>query len=174
MTEERSERIREALIPWTDVPAEMSADEKDGFFMDAALRLAALAAEEGEVPVGCVIVRDGRILTGAYNTREGGHDATAHAETDAISEACRLLGGWRLTHCTLYVTLEPCPMCAGAVWNARVPRVVYGIKDAKAGALGSVLNMASYPLNFRPEVTSGVRETECRDLLRQFFAERRR
>ena len=170
---EREEKIRRALEAWDTMPAGLTAAEADEYWMAAALKLAQMAADEGEVPVGCVIVRDGRILTGDYNGREATHDATAHAETAAISAACRKLGGWRLTRCTLYVTLEPCPMCAGAIWNARVPRVVFGAKDAKAGAMGSVLNMASYPLNFKPAVSPAIRERESRELLRQFFEKRR-
>ncbi len=146
----------------------------DGFFMKAALELADAAASLGEVPVGCVIVRDGRIIAADFNGREETKNAVYHAECSAISEACRFLGGWRLTGCTLYVTLEPCPMCAGAIWNARVPRVVIGAKDAKAGALGSLINLNAYPLNHKPEVTFGVLEKESTAMLQAFFMSRRR
>jgi len=183
-SEERKRRIADLLAPWvngsvppSDPPAPPAApDEKtspDAFFMDAALTLARAAAEEGEVPVGCVIVRENRIIAGEYNGREGEKNALWHAETAAIDQACRALRGWRLPGCTLYVTLEPCPMCAGAIWNARIPRVVIGAKDARAGAMGSLLNLASYPLNPKPEVTFGVRERECRELLQSFFARKR-
>ncbi len=167
------EVIREALLPWQSPPAGVAQEETDRFYMKAALHLAELSADEGEVPVGCVIVREGRIVAASGNARESERDATAHAECRAISNACRALGGWRLTGCTLYVTLEPCPMCAGAVWCSRVNRVVYGAKDAAAGAMGSLLNLSSYPLNYRPAVTSGILATESRDLLRRFFTARR-
>lgn len=143
------------------------------YWMTAALRLAEYAAEQGEVPVGCIIVRRNSILTADCNGRETFKNAAYHAETAAISHACGLLHGWRLTECTLYVTLEPCPMCAGAIVNARVPAVVIGAKDAKAGALGSLLNFNSYPLNHKPAVTFGVLENECRAVMQTFFAGRR-
>ncbi len=176
---EREERVVRILRPWSDGFSPESGGVEDGeardrCFMDAALALARAAAEEGEVPVGCVIVREGRILAGEYNGREGMKNALWHAEAAAVDRACRALGGWRLPGCTLYVTLEPCPMCAGAIWNARIPRVVIGARDARAGAMGSLLNLASYPLNPKPEVLFGVRERECREVLRAFFAGRRR
>lgn len=146
----------------------------DTYYMKAALALARQAAEEGEVPVGCVIVRDGEILTGDYNGRETFRDALYHAESAAVRKASAILGGWRLTRCTMYVTLEPCPMCAGAVWAARVPRVVIGAKDARAGAMGSLINLNSYPLNHKPETVFGVLEDECRAVMREFFENRRR
>ena len=143
-------------------------------YMRMALALAREAADAGEVPVGCVIAdASGRVIGRGRNRREERGDATAHAEIEAIREAGAALGSWRLEGCTLYVTLEPCPMCAGAIWNARVPRVVIGAKDPRAGAMGSLLNLASYPLNHRPAVTFGVREKECAEALRQFFAGRR-
>ena len=145
----------------------------DEYYMRAALELAELAARYGDVPVGCVIVRDGKIVAADCNGREVFHDASYHAETAAIRTACQILGGWRLTRCTLYVTLEPCPMCAGAIWCARVPRVVVGAKDAKAGATGSVLNLNAYPLNHKFDVISGVLENECRAVMRDFFEKRR-
>ena len=145
----------------------------DSVFMDDALRLAAEAAAEGEVPVGCVIVRDGRIVGRGRNRRETGKTALGHAEIEAIADACRNLGGWRLWDCTLYVTLEPCPMCAGAIINARIPRVVYGAADRKAGSCGSVCDLFSMNYNHQPQVVSGVREEECAALLRDFFQELR-
>ena len=138
-------------------------------FMEAALELAREAAEEGEVPVGCVIVRRGEIVGRGRNRREGDKSALAHAELEAIADACRSLGGWRLWECTLYVTLEPCPMCAGAIINARIPRVVYGAGDAKCGAVRSVCSMFSMEFNHHPEVEVGVLETECAQLLTEFF-----
>ncbi len=131
------------------------------------------AAEMGEVPVGAVIVRGGEVIAAAGNRRENDHRATAHAELLAIEAACERVGSWRLSDCVLYVTLEPCPMCAGAIVNARVGRVVFGCKDARAGAMGSVLNLPSYPLNHRPRLTVGVCEEECRAILRKFFEARR-
>ena len=142
--------------------------------MREALREADAAAEAGEVPVGCVVVYDGEIISRGRNTREGEKNALCHAEISAIDGACRARGGWRLFGCTLYVTLEPCPMCAGAIINARFDRVVYGAKDASMGAFGSVLNMCSYPLGGKPEITSGVLADECSDRLRRFFAVRRK
>lgn len=138
-------------------------------FMDIALELAREAAAEGEVPVGCVIVRDGQVVGRGRNRRETAKSALAHAEVEAISDACRNLGGWRLWECTLYVTLEPCPMCAGAIVNARIPRVVYGASDAKCGACGSVCNLFSMEFNHHPTVTAGIREEESTELLTEFF-----
>ena len=138
-------------------------------FMDEALALAREAAAEGEVPVGCVITRGGEIVGRGRNRRETGKTALGHAEIEAISEACRNLGGWRLWECTLYVTLEPCPMCAGAIVNARIPKVVYGASDAKCGACGSVCDLFAMEFNHHPEVTKGVREEESKELLTEFF-----
>ena len=138
-------------------------------FMEEALKLAAEAAEDGEVPVGCVIVRHGEIVGRGRNRRETGKTALGHAELDAIADACAELGGWRLWDCTLYVTLEPCPMCAGAIINARIPRVVYGASDKKAGSCGSVCNLFSMNYNHHPQVVSGVMEEECAALLKDFF-----
>lgn len=143
-------------------------------FMREALRLAAEAAEAGEVPVGAVIVRHGEIVSRGKNRRESGGGAAAHAEIEAISEACRALGGWRLSGCELYVTLEPCPMCAGAIINARIERVIFGAHDPKGGALGGLFDLTSYPLGCRPLIEGGVLENECLALMRSFFAERRR
>lgn len=142
--------------------------------MREALREADAAEDAGEVPVGCVIVYDGEVISRGRNSREGERNALRHAEITAIDGACRARGGWRLIGCTLYVTLEPCPMCAGAIINARVDRVVYGAKDANMGALGSVLNMCSYPIGARPGVTQGVLRYECSERLRRFFAARRK
>ena len=141
----------------------------DHEFMGEALMLAAEAAAEGEVPVGCVIVRGGEIVGRGRNRREGDKSALAHAEIEAISEACRNLGGWRLWECTLYVTLEPCPMCAGAIINARIPRVVYGASDAKCGAVRSVCSLFDQAFNHHPAVECGIREEECAALLTEFF-----
>ena len=142
-------------------------------FMDAALALAKEAAEEGEVPVGCVIVRDGKIVGRGRNRRETARNALAHAEVEAIGDACRNLGGWRLWDCTMYVTLEPCPMCAGAIINARIPRVVCGARDAKAGSCGSVCDLFSMGYNHHPVISYGTREEESAALLTEFFAELR-
>lgn len=141
--------------------------------MMQALELARIAANQGEVPVGAVVVKDGEIVACGYNRREFGNDATAHAELLAIQEACQKLGTWRLSGCDLYVTLEPCPMCAGAIVNARVDRVFYGTKDARGGALGSILDLRTYPLFFTPDVTGGICENKCRELLQEFFKKRR-
>ena len=138
-------------------------------YMEQALALAREAFADGEVPVGCVIVRNGQVVGRGRNRRETGKSALAHAECEAISDACRNLGGWRLWDCTLYVTLEPCPMCAGAIINARIPRVVWGANDAKCGACGSVCDLFSMEFNHHPEVVRGIREEECAQLLSDFF-----
>ena len=145
----------------------------DREYMLEALALAREAFAAGEVPVGCVIVRNGEIVGRGRNRREEGKTALAHAELEAISQACAALGGWRLWECTLYVTLEPCPMCAGAIVNARIPRVVYGAKDAKAGSCGSVCDLFSMAYNHHPQVEAGVLEEECAKLLTDFFRELR-
>ena len=142
---------------------------QDELFMQQALALARTAAAEAEVPVGCVIVQDGTVIGRGHNRRETGRSALAHAEIEAIAEACRRLGGWRLWQATLYVTLEPCPMCAGAIINARIPRVVIGAMDPKAGSCGSVVNLFDLPYNHRPEITRGVLEDACASELRTFF-----
>ena len=138
-------------------------------FMDEALALAAEAAAEGEVPVGCVIVRRGEIVGRGRNRRERVRNALSHAEIEAINDACRNLGGWRLWECTLYVTLEPCPMCAGAIVNARIPRVVFGASDNKCGACGSVCDIFAMEFNHHPKVEKGVREAEAAGLMTEFF-----
>ena len=139
-------------------------------YMRAALTLAHAAAADGEVPVGCVIVdAGGRIIGRGRNRRERTHRADAHAEMEAIAEACRACGTWRLDECTLYVTLEPCPMCAGAILNAHLPRVVFGAKDPKSGAAGSLVDLLHLPGCFQPEVSGGILEAECSQALRDFF-----
>ncbi len=141
----------------------------DREWMQQAIVLAKQAAAEGEVPVGAVIVKDGAVIATGRNRRELGKNALAHAEIEAIHAACRTLGGWRLSGCTLYVTLEPCPMCAGAIINARLDRVVYGAPDPKAGSCGSLTNLFALPYNHQPQLTSGVMQEECAELLQAFF-----
>ena len=142
-------------------------EDKD--FMTLALELAKEAAAEGEVPVGCVITKDGQVVGRGRNRREVGKSALAHGEIEAIADACKNLGGWRLWECTLYVTLEPCPMCAGAIINARIPRVVFGASDKKCGACGSVCDLFSMDFNHHPQVEFGVMEKESQALLSRFF-----
>ncbi len=146
----------------------------DEAFMRAAIRLAKEAEIEGEIPIGAVIVKDGQIIAGGRNRRELGKNALYHAEIEAIDAACKALGGWRLPGCTLYVTLEPCPMCAGAAINARIGRVVYGAADPKAGSVHSLTELFALPYNHRPAVTAGVLEDECAALLTDFFARLRK
>ncbi|WP_312695340.1 tRNA adenosine(34) deaminase TadA [Caproiciproducens sp.] len=143
--------------------------DRDELFMRRALALAREAAQEGEVPVGAVIVKDGEVIAEGRNRRETGKNALCHAELEAIGQACRVLGGWRLWQCELFVTLEPCPMCAGAIINARIPRVVYGARDPKAGSCGSVINLFELPYNHSPELCAGVLADECAALLTDFF-----
>ena len=148
--------------------------QSDHYFMGEALRQASRAYAAEEVPVGAVVVRGGRIIARAYNQVELLKDATAHAEMLAITAAEEALGDWRLTECTLYVTKEPCPMCAGAIVHVRLERVVFGAADPKAGAAGSALNLLQFPgLNHQAQITPGVREPECRKLLQSFFTEQR-
>ena len=142
---------------------------EDLFYMREALALAGEAAADGEVPVGCVIVRRGEIVGRGRNRRETDKTALGHAEIEAISNACRNLGGWRLWECTMYVTLEPCPMCAGAIINARIPRVVAAARDEKNGACGSVCDLFSMNFNHKPTVEYGLLEAESKALLGQFF-----
>ena len=139
------------------------------YFMAEALRLAREAVADGDVPVGCVIVKDGEIIGRGRNRREADADATAHAEVEAIREACARLGRWRLQGCTLYVTLEPCPMCAGAIINARVEAVRYGAREEKSGCCGSVLNLFEERFNHRPRIYRGPLERECEAALQEFF-----
>lgn len=143
-------------------------------FMKRAVELAKLSALEGEVPVGAVIVRDGKIVGEGRNRREYGKNALYHAEIEAIDSACRKLGGWRLWQCELYVTLEPCPMCAGAIINSRIKRVYFGAFDKKAGSFGSVADFNNIPYNHKPEIVSGVMADECSNLLTEFFKNLRR
>ena len=142
--------------------------------MKRAILRAKAAAKCGEVPIGAVIVKDGEIVATGRNMRELRKNSLLHAEIIAIDRACKRLGRWRLHDCTLYVTMEPCPMCAGAIVNSRIKRVVYGCYDQKAGALGTVFDMSQYPLNHKYEITSGVMEQECAKLLSNFFAELRK
>ena len=147
---------------------------RDDYFMRMALREAERALEHDDVPIGAVLVRDGELVAAAHNERELRQDPTAHAEIIALREAARLAGSWRLLDTVVYVTLEPCAMCAGALVLARVPRVVYGASDPKAGACGSVLDVLGEPrLNHRPEVAGGLLAQECGELLSEFFASRR-
>ena len=145
----------------------------DEQFMAQALELAKEAGAEGEVPVGCVIVRQGQVVGRGRNRRETAKTALGHAEIEAIADACRNLGGWRLWDCTLYVTLEPCPMCAGAIINARIPRVVFGASDHKCGACGSVCNLFEMEFNHHPTVEKGLCQEEAAALLKEFFADLR-
>ena len=148
---------------------------KDIQFMQEALSLASDAAQIGEIPVGAVMVDSkGNVIARAYNLRETEKKATAHAEILAIEQACATLGGWRLQGCTLYVTLETCPMCAGALVNSRIERVVFGAYDMQAGCCGSVVNFNAYPFNHAFEVTGGVLEKECREVLTDFFKTKRK
>jgi tRNA(adenine34) deaminase len=156
--------------PAVPAPSEPALPQDEGF-MRAALEEGAEAARLGDVPIGAVVVREGRIIARGQNRREAARDPTAHAELLALREAARHLGGWRLPGCTVYVTLEPCPMCAGALVQARVDRLVYGARDPKAGAAGSLVDLLhSIPFNHTVRVTAGVCEAECRALLQRFFS----
>lgn len=138
-------------------------------YMKEALALAIKAGEEGEVPVGAVIVKDGEIIARGRNMREQKQNALSHAEIEAINSACKKLGRWRLDGCELYVTLEPCPMCTGAIINARIKTVIFGAYDLKAGSMDSVVNLCDYPYNHKVEVYGGIMEDECREVLANFF-----
>lgn len=164
------DRVREPLP--ADVPRDFTPE--DTAFMREALAEASRAAAMDEVPVGAVIVRGGQVIARAANTRETSRCATHHAEILAIEEACRALGGWRLSGATLYVTLEPCPMCAGAIANARIARVVFGAYDPKAGAYGSLFDLNALPLNHHPAVTGGCLAPECREVLTSYFRAKRK
>lgn len=144
-------------------------------YMKRALELAALAYEAGEVPVGAVVVKNtsGEIVGEGYNLRESAKNALAHAEVIAINDACRRLGGWRLPDCSIYVTLEPCPMCCGAIINARIDNVIYGASDPKSGSAQSVQKMFALPYNWIPTITSGIMAEECSEILSRFFRELR-
>ena len=143
-------------------------------FMTLAIEQAKLAADELEVPVGAVIVRNGEIVSVGRNRREYGKNALAHAEIEAIDLACKKLGGWRLWECEMYVTLEPCPMCTGAIINSRIRRLVYGASDKKAGSCGSVVNLFELPYNHKPEIVEGFMAEECAALLSEFFSDLRK
>ena len=148
---------------------------KDESWMAEALTEARRAADEGEVPIGAVVVFDGRVVGRGRNARERLNDPTAHAEIHALQEAARSLGRWRLTGATIYATLEPCPMCAGALVNARIDRLVYAVPDPKAGAAGTLFEIPTDPrLNHRVEITTGILAQECSDLLKEFFRTRRK
>lgn len=147
---------------------------KDEAFMRMALALARTAAEEDEVPIGAVLVHKGEVIARAYNKREQNKCATHHAEILAIEEGCRTLGGWRLPDCTLYVTMEPCAMCAGAIVNARISRVVFGVPDLRFGAFGSLFDLSLLPTNHKPCVEGGLLSEECLSLLRAYFREKRK
>ena len=138
-------------------------------FMDRAIELAKKAGNLGEVPVGAVIVKDGEIIAEGYNLREQKQNALSHAELEAINNACNALGDWRLDGCTIYVTLEPCPMCAGAIINSRIKKVTFGAYDKKAGSFGSVTDFNSLPYNHKPQIEGGVCERECSEILSRFF-----
>ncbi len=141
----------------------------DDIYMSRALQLAKCACDIDEVPVGAVVVCEGKIVGEGYNTRESEKNALCHAEIKAIDEACKTLGGWRLHKCDIYVTLEPCMMCAGAIINARIKNVYYGASDVKAGGFGGVVDLNSYPFNHKPMIYSGIMEEESALLLKDFF-----
>ncbi len=143
-------------------------------FMKRALALAEISASEGEVPVGAVVVKDGVIVGEGRNRREKGKNALYHAEIQAIDSACKALGGWRLWQCDMYVTLEPCPMCAGAIINSRIKKVIFGAYDKKAGSFGSVADFNALPYNHKPKIEGGVDEKECAAVLSDFFAKLRK
>lgn len=146
-----------------------SYQQRDAHWMHQALLEAKKAAALGEIPVGAVIVRDEQVIARAHNRRELDQNAMAHAEVLCIQQACRVLNSWRLSGCTLYVTLEPCPMCSGAIINSRLDRVVYGAKDDKAGCAGSVADLFVMPFNHTPVIRSGILEEECAAVLSEFF-----
>ena len=149
------------------MPSYLHRDEE---FMRLAIEQAQLAAQLGEIPVGAVVVKADQVIGRGYNRREIDSSATAHAEVLAIEDACKHLGTWRLTDCELYVTLEPCPMCAGAIINARIRRVIYGAKDERAGCCGSVADFFVMPFNHNPLSRSGILAEECKTLLLDFFS----
>lgn len=163
MTDKNTEKNSTSAL-WSDT---------DESYMREAMELARKAEGIDEVPVGALIVRDGKVIARAYNTRESSRCATHHAEILAIEEACRTLGGWRLIGCTLYVTMEPCCMCAGAIINARIPKVVYGAPDIRFGAFGSLIDLSKVPLNHTPEIVGGVLSDENVEILRNYFKKKR-
>ena len=142
-------------------------------FMLEALGEAKKAYDEGEVPVGAVIVKDGKIIAKGHNQREQKQNALSHAEMECINTACKILNSWRLDGCELYVTLEPCPMCTGAIINSRIKTVVFGAFDLRAGSMDSVINLCDYPYNHKPEIYGGILEDECKKILEDFFKEKR-
>ena len=146
----------------------------DRYYMNLAIEQAKISASELEVPVGAVIIRNGEVVSVGRNRRELGKNALAHAEIEAIDLACKKLGGWRLWECEMFVTLEPCPMCTGAIINSRIRRLVFGASDYKAGSCGSVINLFDLPYNHKPEVVSGFMQEECSALLTEFFADLRK
>ena len=150
-----------------------SEEERRAFFMGEALKAAKKSLEAGDVPVGCVIVRHNEIISAAFNEREKGKCATAHAEVTAIERACRALGGWRLVACEMFVTLEPCPMCAGAVASARVPKLYIGAPDEKGGAVGGMFDLFATSVNHKPEIHRGILGDECAAVLKAFFKGKR-
>lgn len=152
----------------------MTEKLKDEFYMKEAISLAKAARDIDEVPVGALVVANGEIISKAYNTRERSKCATHHAEILAIEEACRVMGGWRLPGATLYVTMEPCCMCAGAIINARIERVIFGTPDLRFGAFGSLLDLAKVPLNHKPEIVGGVLAEETKSILTEYFKEKRK
>lgn len=143
-------------------------------FMEKAIEEAKKAEKIGEVPIGAVIVKNEEIIATGYNKRETRQNALLHAEIEAINNACEKLGSWRLSNCDLYVTLEPCPMCAGAIINARIKRLIFGAKDQKAGSCGSIINLFELGYNHRPEIISGIMEETCSNLLSEFFKKLRK
>ena len=156
------------------LPADITDEgERRRFFMGEALKLARIAAECGEVPVGCVIVRHNEIISAAANRRETDKCGLSHAEMLAVEDAARALGGWRLVACEMFVTLEPCPMCAGAIMNSRVPKVYIGARDPKGGAYGGLFDLNGFAVNHKPEITFGILENECGEVLREFFKRKR-
>lgn len=140
-------------------------------FMSLALEQARLAYEKNEVPIGAVIVRNGEVISTGFNKRHTEKNAILHAETEAISNACKKLGGWHLWNCDLYVTVEPCPMCAGAIINSRIRNVYIGTRNSKFGACGSVINLFDYPFNHKPNIVTGIMEEECKKIMSDFFLE---
>ncbi len=143
-------------------------------FMKLAIDEARLAAKMGEIPVGAVIVKEGKVIAKGHNTRETEQSALGHAEINAIKEACRCLGSWRLDDCEIYITMEPCPMCAGAIINARIKTVVFGSYDLKMGSFDSVVNLATLNYDFKPEIYGGICEEECTAIVKNFFKELRK
>lgn len=144
-------------------------ENREAYYMEEALKEAKKAYNSGEVPVGAVIVRNGEIVARGRNKRESEKNALLHAETDAINNACKALGGWRLWNCEIYVTLEPCPMCAGAIINAHIPKVYFGAYDEKNGSCGSVTNLFEMPYGYKPECKGGILQEECSNIIKDFF-----